>query len=160
MKRKTWQPNFLQTFQTLKLYKVYFLSVKFRDNMFSWSKSSESAEKVQNQRTSDIPPECPMHASCQNPDNNIPNLPQEAVPGQAIPLPAERQISTIPKHDGSQWIYPSEQQFYNALHRKGKATDEKDVSMMLMIHNDINERCWQEVKSWESQFTEYHLYEM
>lgn len=47
------------------------------------------------------------------------------------------------------WVYPSEQQFYNALQRKGYETEERDVPTILAIHNDMNERCWQEVLRWE-----------
>lgn len=47
------------------------------------------------------------------------------------------------------WVYPSEQQFYNALHRKGYATDEKDISVLVAIHNELNERSWDEVREWE-----------
>lgn len=56
------------------------------------------------------------------------------------------------KSDGPQdenWEYPSAQQFYNALVRKGWETPEEHVEMMVLIHNFLNERAWQEVVDWE-----------
>ena len=47
------------------------------------------------------------------------------------------------------WEYPSPQQFHNALVRKGMETAEEDVDMMVLIHNFLNERAWQEVVAWE-----------
>lgn len=49
----------------------------------------------------------------------------------------------------SHWEYPSPQQFYNALVRKGWETPEESVEMMVLIHNFLNERAWQEVVEWE-----------
>ncbi|KDN40088.1 hypothetical protein K437DRAFT_258768 [Tilletiaria anomala UBC 951] len=49
----------------------------------------------------------------------------------------------------SHWEYPSPQQFYNALVRKGWETPEEHVDMMVLIHNFLNERAWQEVIEWE-----------
>ncbi|UZJ55895.1 hypothetical protein CBS101457_005215 [Exobasidium rhododendri] len=49
------------------------------------------------------------------------------------------------------WEYPSPQQFYNALVRKGWETPEEHVEMMVMVHNFLNERAWQEVLDWEKE---------
>lgn len=49
------------------------------------------------------------------------------------------------------WEYPSPQQFYNALVRKGWETPEEHVEMMVMVHNFLNERAWQEVLDWERE---------
>ncbi|WFD35894.1 holocytochrome-c synthase [Malassezia cuniculi] len=49
----------------------------------------------------------------------------------------------------SHWEYPSPQQFYNALVRKGWETPEESVEMMVLIHNFLNERAWNEVIEWE-----------
>ena len=38
------------------------------------------------------------------------------------------------------WVYPSEQQYYNAMRRKGWNPDERDVPMVLAIHNAVNEQ--------------------
>ncbi|KAJ1972073.1 holocytochrome c synthase [Dimargaris verticillata] len=47
------------------------------------------------------------------------------------------------------WVYPSSQQFHQALARKGWETPEEHVDMMVAIHNFLNEGCWQEVLKWE-----------
>jgi len=47
------------------------------------------------------------------------------------------------------WVYPSQQQYYNALRKKGWNTSPQDVPMVLAIHNIVNERGWTEVLKWE-----------
>ena len=48
-------------------------------------------------------------------------------------------------------MYPSEQQYYNAMVRKGYASRVRpeEVPAILRIHNAVNERGWAEVKRWE-----------
>ena len=115
-----------------------------------------------------------------NPLNYMPSLSQVPAPAQTTELPTERVRSTIPraptspspgaspydapsacpvKHDGSSkadgeganWEYPSPQQFYNALVRKGWETPEEHVEMMVLVHNFLNERAWREVLDWEKE---------
>lgn len=89
--------------------------------------------------TSEIPPECPMHAKAGgaaassktvsdcpiNPDNMMPLEPrQQPSEGQPFDLSKHRQVSTIPKAEvkdekDKYWVYPSEQMFWNAMIRKG-----------------------------------------
>ena len=47
-------------------------------------------------------------------------------------------------------MYPSEQQYFNAMKRKGYNPNESDVPIILAIHNTVNERGWIQVKEWES----------
>lgn len=108
------------------------------------------------------PAACPMHQNKPpsdelNPANNMPTLAQSRVPGQTMELPLERTESSIPRSpspDGSEvppkWEYPSPQQFYNALARKGWETPEEHVETMVEIHNFLNEMAWKEVCKWES----------
>ncbi|SCZ93748.1 BZ3500_MvSof-1268-A1-R1_Chr6-3g08860 [Microbotryum saponariae] len=115
-----------------------------------------------------------------DPMNHIPELAQAPSPGQKMALPLERTMSSIPKPnagagagsaagpsacpvahatEGSapaatkpdQWEYPSPQQFYNALVRKGWETPEESVEMMVDIHNWINEEAWAQVRRWEEK---------
>lgn len=101
-----------------------------------------------------------------NPLNSIPkNLSVTRAPGQVMDLSTERTASTIPRpkapdddpypsseHNGrTVWDYPSPQQFYNALVRKGWETPEESIDMVVDIHNFINEQAWQEVMKWESR---------
>jgi len=109
-------------------------------------------------------PKCPIDHTKQDPNNplnQIPaNLSLKRQPNQTVDLPTERTISTIPRpqndaDDGTTWDYPSPQQFYNALVRKGWETPEDSVEMMVDIHNFLNERAWREVMRWESKMPGY-----
>lgn len=85
-----------------------------------------------------------------NPLNQMPTLAQERAPGQTTDLPLDRETSSIPRaRDSSKWEYPSAQQFYNALVRKGWETPEEHVQVMVDIHNFLNEEAWQEILKWE-----------
>lgn len=113
--------------------------------------------------------ECPvMHDGVGNgglnPLNNMPNfLSTKRQPGQKLNLPTDRTISSIPKgeDDQSNWEYPSPQQMYNAMVRKGKIDPntgeeipEDAVESMVFVHNFLNEGCWEEVLEWEKPYTE------
>lgn len=122
-----------------------------------------------------------MHESSSsplNPLNNIPTLAQAPSAGQKTTLPLQRTLSSIPRASSSStpsacpvahgstptsappsdvkakedaWEYPSPQQFYNALVRKGWETPEESVEMMVHIHNWLNEAAWQQVRTWEEK---------
>merc|ERR1711862_65030 len=47
--------------------------------------------------------------------------------------------------DNSNWVYPSEQQFYNAMIKKGHKPKSSDVPTILKIHNAVNEQTWNKV---------------
>lgn len=90
-----------------------------------------------------------------NPRNQMPDLPQHAIyQNQAASLSTERITSSIPRDGSSNWDYPSPQQFYNALVRKGWETPEQHVETMVDIHNFLNEQAWNEVLRWESRHGE------
>lgn len=106
---------------------------------------------------------CPVAAEL-NPDNNMPKIAEQSVwPGQNEVLATDRTKSTIPRgnfvppHQQSvdkeeTWVYPSEQQFYNAMKRKGWDPKERDMPSVVAIHNAVNERTWGEVRKWEKMF--------
>jgi len=98
------------------------------------------------------------------------NIPSDLSNVQKSILSIERELSSIPRstsyteaeapslcpviHDSDtgakgkekeRWVYPSPQQFQNALARKGKEAPKESVSMMVQIHNWLNERAWQEI---------------
>eukprot|EP01035_Chromulina_nebulosa_P020099 gene20099-26096_t len=84
---------------------------------------------------------------------------QNIQPNQSKPLSTVRAVSTIPKSEYSplhqpsnidRWVYPSEQQYYNAMRRKGYNPNESDVPAILYIHNMVNEEGWRRIKDWES----------
>eukprot|EP00051_Salpingoeca_urceolata_P008998 m.110515 g.110515 ORF g.110515 m.110515 type:complete len:254 (+) comp16049_c0_seq1:122-883(+) len=82
---------------------------------------------------------------------------QKPAPDQRLPLPTARVTSSIPKadftpahqDDGEKWQYPSEQMFYNAMRRKGWDPNEKDMSVVVSMHNAVNEHSWRQVMAWE-----------
>ena len=141
---------------------------------------------VSNQpKTAEPPPECPMHQKQQpaaqqpvvksecpmrqdhnneniDPANQMPaEANQKPSPGQPFPLSTNRVVSSIPRAGKKEnWVYPSEQMFWNAMLRKGwkweKADEtsdgpinQKDMSDIIRIHNTNNELAWQAVLKWE-----------
>lgn len=64
-------------------------------------------------------------------------------------LPVDREISSIPRTDGSKWVYPSQAQFYSAMERKNHNPHASDMQVVVPIHNAVNERAWAEVMKWE-----------
>lgn len=85
---------------------------------------------------------------------------QNKQPNQKISLSTSRPVSTIPKtaeftpehqpKDENLWVYPSEQQYYNAMKRKGYNVHETEVPAILAIHNSVNEKGWLQIMEWES----------
>ncbi|KAF2740645.1 cytochrome c1 heme lyase [Polyplosphaeria fusca] len=47
------------------------------------------------------------------------------------------------------WVYPSEQMFFEAMKRKSYDPKESDMRTIVPIHNAVNERAWYEIKAWE-----------
>jgi hypothetical protein len=98
------------------------------------------------------PAQCPIdHGQNLNPLNQMPTLAQAPSPNQSTTLPLTRTESSIPRDPSAKWEYPSPQQFYNALVRKGWETPEEHVETMVEIHNFLNEEAWQEVLKWEKR---------
>ncbi|KAI4096639.1 MAG: hypothetical protein LQ344_000778 [Seirophora lacunosa] len=91
-----------------------------------------------------------------NPLNYMPsNLSQSRDTRQTIHLPTEREPSSIPRGDvDGNWEYPSPQQMYNAMLRKGyDDTPEDAVESMVAVHNFLNEGAWAEIIDWERRFS-------
>ena len=82
------------------------------------------------------------------------DLSQDKAENQKVTLPTSREPSTIPKGTGDgNWEYPSPQQMYNALLRKGFTdTDATAVESMVSVHNFLNEGAWAEIVEWERRF--------
>ncbi|KAF2761197.1 hypothetical protein EJ05DRAFT_473739 [Pseudovirgaria hyperparasitica] len=82
------------------------------------------------------------------------DLSQSRAPNQTTALPTSREASTIPRGDGSgTWEYPSPQQMYNAMLRKGYTDTPSDaVESMVAVHNFLNEGAWGEIIEWERRF--------
>jgi cytochrome c heme-lyase len=114
-----------------------------------------------------VPPDTPSSASSTapappkqgllsrlNPLNNMPfELSNKRVEQQTHDLPVQREASTIQKGDGTLWEYPSPQQMYNAMLRKGYTDTPSDaVESMVAVHNFLNEGAWAEIMGWERRF--------
>ncbi|PWY69823.1 hypothetical protein BO94DRAFT_560666 [Aspergillus sclerotioniger CBS 115572] len=83
------------------------------------------------------------------------SISQERAPNQTVDLPVEREISSIPRSDMDEnWEYPSPQQMYNAMLRKGYTDTPQDaVEAMVAVHNFLNEGAWDEIVRWERIFS-------
>ena len=102
------------------------------------------------------PPESSSTLSKLNPLNYMPSaISQSRASTQSINLPTSRTTSSIPRGDTeSHWEYPSPQQMYNALLRKGyDDTPEDAVESMVAVHNFLNEGAWAEIEGWEARFS-------
>lgn len=99
----------------------------------------------------------PSYISKLNPLNYMPsNLSnQREASQQSVHLPLDREASTIPRGDGTgTWEYPSPQQMYNAMLRKGYTnTPAEHVESMVAVHNFLNEGAWEEIREWERRFS-------
>lgn len=85
-------------------------------------------------------------------------------PDQRLPLSTHRAASSIPRGSAEEtphhqtvagaaanWVYPSEQQVFNAMKRKGwQSVEEESIPSFLQIHNSVNERSWRQLREWES----------
>ncbi|KAI5965728.1 CYT2 [Candida pseudojiufengensis] len=81
--------------------------------------------------------------------NDIQNTLQDTTKTN-INLPIEREISSIPRtSSNSNWIYPSEKQFFEAMVRKNWNPNSNDMKVIVPIHNLVNERCWKHIMIWE-----------
>lgn len=97
----------------------------------------------------------PSTLSKLNPLNYMPsNLSHARASNQTIALPTSRTTSSIPRGDmETNWEYPSPQQMYNAMLRKGyDDTPEDAVESMVAVHNFLNEGAWAEIEGWEARF--------
>ncbi|CAN9290957.1 unnamed protein product [Alternaria alternata] len=103
---------------------------------------------------SEPPPKTGLLARLNPLNNMFAELSNERADTQSVNLPLERETSTIPKGDGSLWEYPSPQQMYNAMLRKGYTdTDITAVESMVGVHNFLNEGAWAEIMGWERRFS-------
>ncbi|XP_071838234.1 holocytochrome c-type synthase-like isoform X2 [Apostichopus japonicus] len=110
--------------------------------------------------------ECPMSGAGEplvvektddvDPSNMMPPPNQRPAADQPFALPTNRQVSSIPRAGKDEnWVYPSEQMFWNAMLRKGWRWQKEDINQadmqnIIKIHNANNEQAWLEVLKWEA----------
>ncbi|XP_046336424.1 holocytochrome c-type synthase-like [Haliotis rufescens] len=123
--------------------------------------SAKDVNAMMSAAPSAYPSECPMHQQAQqgkiNPENMMPPPNQRPAPDQPFSLPTDRVTSKIPKvgAENENWVYPSQQMFWNAMLRKGwRWKDDnmkpEDMNHIINIHNANNEQAWEEVLKWEA----------
>jgi cytochrome c heme-lyase len=137
---------------------------------FLWGSKMIPAASYKDSKEATTSSTCPVKRE----DHEMGNIPasleeaarhdQNPQPGQQITLQTDRQISTIPRGDSEiplahqlstesssdNWVYPSEQQMFNAMKKKGWTNVPEDsIPVVLQIHNNINERTWNQIQSWE-----------
>lgn len=105
-------------------------------------------------------PEYNVYSQPVDKSNHMPKGARTQMPTatQKAEISTDRMKSTIPKGGSTEndttWTYPSPQQFYNALARKGKlgdGTSEEDMESVVALHNNMNEKTWAQVVEWEKQ---------
>jgi len=140
---------------------------------FGWNNNSSSSSS----QPMEIPDGCPMSPSSSS--KTSPMIPasveedagysQERHPDEGVVanLSTFRTVSGIPRaspkendnspkqqasNEGndSNWMYPSERQFFQALRRKGwDHIEAESVPAVVQIHNNVNERTWKYIQEWE-----------
>ncbi|CAI7569153.1 unnamed protein product [Penicillium manginii] len=125
---------------------------KSADSPFYSAPSSSTPETPQ-------PPAAPQKSTSTlsklNPLNYMfASISQERAPNQTVDLGVDREVSSIPRGDSEgNWEYPSAQQMYNAMLRKGHTDTPQDaVESMVAVHNFLNEGAWDEIIGWERTF--------
>lgn len=63
--------------------------------------------------------------------------------------PANNEQETAADKASGNWVYPSEEMFFNAMKRKKFDPRAEDMRSIVPIHNAVNERAWKEIKEWE-----------
>ncbi|KAK4891821.1 Cytochrome c1 heme lyase [Elasticomyces elasticus] len=67
--------------------------------------------------------------------------------------PANAQGDTGFDKDTGNWIYPSQEQFFKAMKKKGHEAEAEDMSTIIPIHNAVNEKAWAEILEWERPYS-------
>jgi len=73
----------------------------------------------------------------------------EPAPSAKDARPANNEGETGADKKTGNWIYPSEQMFFEAMKRKAFNPEQADMKTIVPIHNAVNERAWMEIKEWE-----------
>jgi cytochrome c heme-lyase len=94
--------------------------------------------------------QCPVdHTARSTWSGFLPKGPPKPTLSYGGSLSTDREMSSIPKADEGNWVYPSEAQFFAAMARKNHNPQAPDMRTIVPIHNAVNERAWGEVLKWE-----------
>lgn len=150
---------------------------KSREAWMAKAKAAGSSQQHPDQPPHPVPaaptaPAKPADPGCDSSkmDQSVTSKPGSKVLG-ALGLSTEREVSTIPRSfpeakaaggpanneqesgtdkSSGNWIYPSEEMFFNAMKRKSFDPKAEDLHSIVPIHNAVNERAWKEIKQWEA----------
>ncbi|KAI9785743.1 MAG: Cytochrome c1 heme lyase [Geoglossum umbratile] len=98
-----------------------------------------------------LPPSHPSVAATTGPRLGV-TREISSIPRADIPPPSGRPANNEQESGASptgNWIYPSEEMFFNAMRRKQYDPQAADMRTIVPIHNAVNERAWKEIKEWE-----------
>jgi cytochrome c heme-lyase len=76
------------------------------------------------------------------------SIPRTDAPNSPSGRPANSERESGASPTGN-WIYPSEEMFFNAMRRKNYDPQAEDMRTIVPIHNAVNERAWKEIREWE-----------
>ncbi|WVF71705.1 hypothetical protein IAT40_006513 [Kwoniella sp. CBS 6097] len=82
------------------------------------------------------------------PESSSSSSASAAAPGAA---PASADTPGAVRDSAGNWVYPSEQQFFNAMMRKNHKPRAADMRTIVPIHNAVNEKAWEQILVWESK---------
>lgn len=80
------------------------------------------------------------------------NPPTQTTTTDASACPVNHEAETGADPATGNWVYPSEKMFFEAMRRKGHATQAADMKTVVPIHNAVNERAWHEIRTWEQPY--------
>ncbi|KAI9827004.1 MAG: Cytochrome c1 heme lyase [Phylliscum demangeonii] len=106
--------------------------------------SSSIDQKLPPSRTAPHPPR-PNQLAFQREVSSIPRA--SSLDGRAQPANHEQESGAS---STGNWIYPSEQMFFNAMRRKAFDPKAEDMTVIVPIHNAVNERAWKQIREWEA----------
>ena len=85
-------------------------------------------------------------------EREVSSIPRYYLDQENIDMPESSHASADVASNGENdkhWVYPSPQQFYNAVRRKNHNAREEDMEVVVPIHNAVNEEAWRRIKEWE-----------
>ncbi|RMY90310.1 hypothetical protein D0862_09992 [Hortaea werneckii] len=131
------------------------LDLRFSLDSLTWQPRSAPPSALSASASASTPNKKPKLLSLSQ-DREISTIPRafsEARPPNAAERaampPANAQGDTGHDRESGNWIYPSQEMFFNAMKRKGHEAQAQDMSSIVPIHNAVNERAWAEIKRWE-----------
>jgi cytochrome c heme-lyase len=81
--------------------------------------------------------------------STIPRAIPSELSGPPSDRPANNEAESGQDKKSGNWIYPSEQMFFEAMRRKNHDPQAEDMRSIVPIHNAVNERAWGEILEWE-----------